>query len=134
MAALTRARRENPALRPVHYARLGEHTPGASEMYWFDQDGTEMSAEQWNDPKNRTLQYFAIAENGGSPNRVLLIVHGTESAIDVRLPAAPEVPGVTRYVSLWSSADERPKETQTEHAPGSIVPIAGTSMRRFRVE
>lgn len=134
VVALTTARRENPALRPTHYARLGEHTPGASEMYWFDQSGTEMSIEQWNDPKSRTLQYVAVAENGGAPNRVLLIVHGTESAIDVRLPAAPEVPDVTRYVSLWSSADERPKETQTVHEPGSVVPIAGTSMRLFRIE
>ncbi len=134
VAVLTRVRRENPALRPTHYARLGVHTPGASDMYWFNQDGTEMSIEQWNDGSSRTLQYLAAAENGGAPNRILLIVHGTESAIDVRLPAAPEVPDVTGYVALWSSADERPKQDQSRHLPGEVIPIAGTSMRLFLVE
>ena len=134
VAALTKARRENPALRPTRFARLGVHTPGASDMYWFNQDGTEMSIEQWNDGRSRTLQYLAAAENGGAPNRILLIVHGTESAIDVRLPDEPEVEGVTRYVSLWSSADERPKGTPSTYEPGEVIPIAGTSMRLFRVE
>lgn len=131
VATLTRLRRENPALRPVHYARLGEETAGASEMFWYDQAGETMSIDQWTDAANRTLQYLAVAEAESDPNRVLLIVHGTESAIDVRLPTAP---GVSHYVSLWSSAEETPGTVESLHRPGEIVAMSGTSMRLFRAE
>ncbi|MGB4136330.1 MAG: glycogen debranching protein GlgX [Microbacterium sp.] len=130
---LTRLRAENPALRPARYARLGEHVPGASVMDWFDQNGETMEVEQWNDPRNRTLQYVAasVPENGES-NRILLIVHGTEAPIDVRLPETIE--DATAFVSLWSSADERPDEELRRHAPGDVLPVVGTSMQLFRIE
>ncbi|MDQ4212610.1 glycogen debranching protein GlgX [Microbacterium capsulatum] len=131
VARLTRLRRDNPALRPTHYARLGEETRGASDMLWFDQNGQSMSVERWTDGANRTLQYLAVAEEAESHNRVLLIIHGTETAIDVHLPAVPDVTG---YVSLWSSADERPTEVETMHRPGDVVALPGTSMRLFRAE
>lgn len=131
VATLTRLRRENPALRPTRYARLGEETPGASEMSWFDQSGTTMSIEQWTDASHRTLQYLAVEDTGENPNRVLLIVHGVESAIDVTLPTTSDA---TRYVSLWSSADERPSAVESVHAPGDVIAVPGTSMRLFRVE
>lgn len=129
---LTRLRDENPALRPLLYARLGEHIPNASVMDWFDQDGETMEVEQWNDPRNRTLQYVAASTPDKEAfNRILLMVHGTESPIDVRLPA---LEGVTRYVSLWSSADERPSAVETVHRPGDVIALPGTSMRLFRAE
>ncbi|MBS1906373.1 MAG: glycogen debranching protein GlgX [Actinobacteria bacterium] len=131
VARLTRLRRENPALRPTHYARLGEDIPGASDMLWYDQNGDSMSIDRWNDAANRTLQYVAVAEDDKEHNRVLLMVHGTETATDVRLPA---VPGVTRYVALWSSADERPSDVETMHRPGDVIALPGTSMRLFRAE
>ncbi|MFE2772074.1 glycogen debranching protein GlgX [Microbacterium resistens] len=132
VSLLTRLRAENPALRPLRYARLGEHIPNASIMDWYDQDGDTMEVEQWNDPRNRTLQYVASSTPDTEEfNRILLIVHGTEAPIDVRLP---EIEGVTRFVSLWSSADERPAEDPTEHRPGEVIAIPGTSMRLFRAE
>ncbi|MGQ7310083.1 glycogen debranching protein GlgX [Microbacterium arabinogalactanolyticum] len=133
VALLTRLRAENPALRPSRYARLGEHIPDSSVMDWFDQNGETMEVEQWNDPRNRTLQYVAasVPENGAS-NRILLIVHGTESPIDVRLPDSIE--GATAFVELWSSADDTPQSEQRRHAPGEVLPVPGTSMRLFRVE
>ncbi len=133
VATLTRLRRENPALRPARYARLGEVIPNASVMEWYDQNGDTMDGRQWTDPGNRTLQYVATStpDQEGS-NRVLLIVHGTESPIDVRLPSA--IKGATRFVCLWSSADERPHADGEVFAPGDILPIPGTSMRLFRVE
>ncbi|MFE6733756.1 glycogen debranching protein GlgX [Microbacterium sp. NPDC057650] len=130
---LTRLRAENPALRPARYARLGEHVPEASVMDWFDQDGGTMEVEQWNDPRNRTLQY--VAATGGQTseaNRILLIVHGTEAPIDVRLPDSIE--GATAFVSLWSSADERPDDSLRRYAPGDVLPLSGTSMQLFRIE
>ncbi|MFE6994899.1 glycogen debranching protein GlgX [Microbacterium sp. NPDC057659] len=133
VALLTRLRAENPALRPARYARLGEHVPEASVMDWFDQHGETMEVEQWNDPRNRTLQYVA-ATGGGSDeaNRILLIVHGTEAPIDVRLPDSIE--GATAFVSLWSSADERPDGGLRRYSPGEVLPLSGTSMQLFRIE
>ncbi|MFB4348644.1 glycogen debranching protein GlgX [Microbacterium sp. CR_7] len=126
-------REENPALRPSRYARLGEHIPNASVMDWFDQNGDTMESEQWSDPGNRTLQYVAASTpDREEANRILLIVHGTESPIDVRLPDVLE--DATRFVSLWSSADERPDSHGEVYAPGDVLPIPGTSMHLFRVE
>lgn len=130
---LIQLRSENPALRPSRYARLGEHIPNASVMDWFDQNGETMESEQWTDPGNRTLQYVAASTpDREAANRILLIVHGTESPIDVRLPE--ELEDATRFVSLWSSADERPHAGGETFAPGDVLPIPGTSMRLFRVE
>jgi len=133
VARLIRLRNENPALRPSRYARLGEHIPNASVMDWYDQNGQTMESDQWTDPGSRTLQYVAASTPDREPaNRILLIVHGTESPIDVRLPE--DLEGATRFVSLWSSADERPTEVEEHLAPGDVLPIPGTSMRLFRVD
>ncbi|MGN6219276.1 MAG: glycogen debranching protein GlgX [Microbacterium sp.] len=129
---LLRVRRENPALRPSRFARLGEHTPSASVMEWYDENGETMSIERWTDPSHRTLQYVAASTPEHEEfNRILLMIHGTERPIDVTLPDAD---GVTRYVSLWSSADETPSDDGTVYAPGDTVSMAGTSMHLFRAE
>jgi glycogen operon protein len=129
---LTALRRENPALRPIRFARIDEHTPSASVMEWYDELGHTMSIERWTDPTHRTLQYVAASTPETEEfNRVLLIVHGTERPMDVVLP---EVEGVTRYVSLWSSAEERPSDDRPEYAPGDVVAMGGTTMHLFRAE
>src|SRR5690606_37105624 len=56
---LTRLRRENAALRPSRYARRDVHTPHASNLDWFNQNGESMEEAQWTDPAHRTLQYVA---------------------------------------------------------------------------
>lgn len=133
VSRLIRLRQENPALRPSRYARLGEHIPNASVMDWYDQNGETMEQQQWADPGNRTLQYVAASTpDTEAHNRILLIVHGTESPVDVRLPE--EIDGATRFVSLWSSAQERPSDDAEVFAPGDVLPVSGTSMRLFRVE
>jgi glycogen operon protein len=129
---LLRLRRDNPALRPSRFARLGQHTPSASVMEWYDEHGETMSGERWTDSSHRTLQYVATSTpEFEGVNRVLLMVHGTEHPIEVTLP---DVAGVSRYVSLWSSADEVPGETRSVRAPGETVALPGTSMRLFRAE
>ena len=61
---------------------------------------------------------------------MLLVVHATEAATEIVLP---ELEGA-RYVSLWSSADERQSDQAERFAPGDVVPVAGASMRLFRVD
>ncbi|MDW4572817.1 glycogen debranching protein GlgX [Microbacterium sp. M3] len=129
---LIRLRRENSALRPGRFARLGEHTPSASVMEWYDEHGETMSIERWTDPAHRTLQYVASSTPEFEQlNRVLLMVHGTERPTEVTLP---EIDGVARFVSLWCSADETPAVSGAAYAPGGTVPLAGTSMHLFRLE
>jgi glycogen operon protein len=127
---LTRARSENPALRPVHFATDGVHTPSASLMAWFDQNGETMSEVRWTDPAHRTLQYVAVSTPETEEcNRILLIVHGDERPIDVTLPPLDDVTG---YVSLWSSAQERPSDEREYYRPGDVVATSPTSMHLFR--
>lgn len=129
---LIRLRRENPALRPIRFARLDERTPSASVMEWYDEHGETMSIDRWTNPSHRTLQYAAASTPEVEDfNRILLIVHGNEQPIDVVLPAIEEV---SRYVSLWSSADETPSDDHAEHSPGDTVSLVGTSMHLFRAE
>ncbi|HWL78806.1 glycogen debranching protein GlgX [Microbacterium sp.] len=129
---LVALRHENPALRPIRFARLGEHTPSASVMEWYDERGETMSIERWTDASHRTLQYAATSTPEIEElNRILLVVHGTETPMDVTLP---RVDGAQRFVSLWSSADEVPGSQGEEFEPGAVVSMPGTTMRLFRIE
>lgn len=129
---LLRLRRENPALRPRHFAQLDEHIPSASVMDWYDEHGETMSIERWTNPAHRTLQYVAASTPEHEAfNRILLIVHGTERPIDVTLPT---IDGVSRYAPLWSSADETPRADGAALEPGDVVAVPGTSMHLFLAE
>ena len=127
---LLRLRRENPALRPVHYGRFGETTPSATQMDWYNKDGLSMSEDDWDSPTARTLQYLAASTPEFEElNRILLIVHGLEDDITVTLP---EHEGVRSYALLWDSATDDPAEAMAEHSPGSELRVSGASMRLFR--
>jgi glycogen operon protein len=129
---LLRLRRENPALRPIRFARRGEHTPSASVMEWYDEHGETMSIERWTDAAHRTLQYVASSTPETEEfNRILLMVHGIERPAVVTLPA---LGGVSRFVSLWSSEDEAPRDDTRVYVAGDVVELAGTAMRLFRAE
>ena len=129
---LTRLRKENPALRPRWFSVDGKRTPYASVMQWYDQNGQTMSAQRWRDPAHRTLQYLATSTpESGPANRVLLMVHGSESPIQVHFPT---VDACTRFVSLWSSSDESPDVPEQSFAAGDSLTLPPTSMRLFRAE
>ncbi|WP_353828403.1 glycogen debranching protein GlgX [Agromyces sp. SYSU T0242] len=127
---LLRLRRENPALRPVRYGRFGEHVPSASQMDWYNADGRTMTIEHWNDPGQRTLQFLAASTPEFEDfNRILLVVHASETVAEVLLP---EHPGVDAYELLWDSADERPGAgLGARREPGTAMPMSPQSMRLY---
>ncbi|MBT2499758.1 glycogen debranching protein GlgX [Agromyces sp. ISL-38] len=127
---LIRLRAENPALRPVRFGRFGESTPSASQMDWFNADGTTMTIDDWNSPEERTLQYLAASTPEFEAfNRILLVVHAHESDVEVVLA---EHAGVSGYTLLWDSADETPTDAAIDHEPGDRITMTGPSMRLFR--
>jgi glycogen operon protein len=127
---LLRLRRENPALRPVRFGRSAEIVLSASQMDWYNTEGTLMSEADWNSPTSRTLQYLAASTPEFEEfNRILLIVHGLVDGITVTLPEHAEVTG---YSVLWDSARETLNDHEPQHAPGSELTMAGTSMILFR--
>jgi glycogen debranching enzyme len=127
---LLQARRENPALRPVRFGRLGEHTPSASQMDWFNAEGTTMTIDDWHSPEERTLQYLAASTPEFEDfNRILLVVHAHEDETQVVLP---EHAGVTGYTRIWDSAGEEPVDDPHEHSPGEHLTVPPLSMHLFR--
>lgn len=128
---LLRLRRENPALRPAWYGRFGERVPSASQMDWYNARGETMTIDHWNDPSQRTLQFLAASTPEFEEfNRILLVVHASESDTEVLLPGHP---GVDDYELLWDSAREEPDgDLHTRHLPGERLPMSPQSMRLFR--
>ena len=128
---LIQLRQENPALRPSRYAVLGQTTPNASHMDWYDASGNLMNDEDWNSPRNRTLQYLATSTpDKENLNCVLLIVHGVEIDIDVTLPIGN---GVVSYQLLWDSASDSPMNREGEVVlPGDLQRVSGTSLQLYR--
>ncbi len=127
---LLQLRRENPALRPVRFGRLGETVPSSNQMDWYNKEGLVMTGEDWDSPAERTLQYLAASTPEVEEfNRILLVVHGLEEEVTVTLPEHEDVTG---YTLLWDSAVDMLEDVEVEHGPGSELVVAGTSMQLFR--
>lgn len=127
---LLRLRAENPAIRPVRFGRLGETTPSASQMDWFNAEGTTMTIDHWHSPEQRTLQYLAASTPEFEAfNRILLVVHAHETETEVSLPVHD---GVTGYTRLWDSSGDEPVDIGADHAPGDRIGVAPLSMVLFR--
>lgn len=123
-------RKENPALRPVRYGRWGETVPSATQMDWYNKEGEAMDEEDWNSPDERTLQYLAASTPEFEEfNRILLIVHGLEDDVTVRLPAHE---GVAGYSLLWDSAVDAHVDPLVDYLPRSELRVSGASMQLFR--
>ena len=127
---LLKLRTENPALRPVRFGRIGERTPSASQMDWFNAEGTTMTIDDWNSPEERTLQYLAASTPEFEAfNRILLVVHAHEEPTEVVLPTHA---GVIGYSLLWDSTGEEPVDDPSDRAPGDLIAVPPRSMHLFR--
>ncbi|MCC9175646.1 glycogen debranching protein GlgX [Arthrobacter sp. zg-Y179] len=82
---LLRLRREYLASQPYRFPADRRQ----SFLLWFDQEGKPMTPEQWVDPATRVVQVL-IGSGDGSLNG-LIVLNGTLSDVDVRLPDAPTV-------------------------------------------
>jgi glycogen operon protein len=123
-----RFRRDNPAVRPKNFGVWGETIETATQMDWFNAAGESMSIEDWNSPKERTLQYLAASTHEiDGFNRILLIVHGLEAEETVVLPTHS---GVGGYTLLFDSALDQIESE--EHAPGTKLTMSPTSMKLLR--
>jgi glycogen operon protein len=97
-------------------------------MTWFDASGATRSAEGWNDPERRTLQdHAASTPELEEFNRVLVVVHGSETSTTVTLPTAP---GVRAYVALWTSGDSF---DPVPRRPGELYEVSGPTVTLWRV-
>jgi glycogen operon protein len=129
---LTKMRRENPALRPQRFGIFGESVPSASQVDWYNAHGRTMTAEEWEDPHNRTLQYVAASTPQSEAfDRILMVVHGTESATDIILPVHP---GVQFYEPLWLSSHAAPREIPGVLRPGEKFTVPGMTIMLFNAE
>lgn len=128
---LLRVRRENPALRPVRYGRFGERVPSASQLDWYNALGDTMTIDEWNDPSQRTLQFLAASTPEFEDfNRILLVVHASETIAEALLPVHP---GVDEYELLWDSGRDAPDGDQgRRYAPGDRLTMAPQTMQLFR--
>ena len=126
---LLQLRRENPALRPVRYAKHQTKIPSASEMSWYSAAGLQMSTEDWNSTMTRCVQYIAASTPEFEDfNRVLVVVHGAEQDLAVVLPAHDDV---AEYQLLWSSAGH---DEGTIHQPGEVFAASGPTITLFRAQ
>ena len=126
---LIRLRRDNPALRPIRFGVFGEEVPSASRMDWFNATGESMSVANWKSPTERTLQFLAASTPEiEAPNRILLVIHGLQTAQIVTLPVRDDIDS---YTLLWNSALEG--AAGDIHLPGSRLAVAGTSMQLLQV-
>ena len=129
---LTKMRRENPALRPERFGIFGQTVPSASQVDWYNAHGQTMTAEEWEDPHNRTLQYVAASTPQSETfDRILMVVHGTESATDIVLPVHP---GVQFYEPLWLSSHAAPREIPGVLRPGEKFTVPGMTIMLFNAE
>ena len=125
--ALIRHRHENPALRPSRFGAEGTVTLSATDMSWYAADGAPMPDDAWNDPGRRTLLYLAASTPEVEEfNRVLVVVHGSESGVTVTLPHHE---GVTAYEPLWTSGDAF---EPARRAPGDQYDVLGPTVTLWR--
>lgn len=122
---LIRTRLSHPTLRPKHFANYEKATRESDRMRWFNAAGELMTDENWADAQCRTMMRLTDHLNEDETlDSMLVVVHGAEYEITVRLP---EVSGVTRYQLLWDSGDETPK-APIDLIPGAELRLAPLAM------
>ena len=130
-AHLTKLRRENPVLRPSSFGDFESATAEHDMIRWFNAAGELMTEENWHDGECRTVQRYGVhIREDGSQNRMLLVIHGSEKATEIKLPTEITDAG---FDLVWNSALELPPTEIVRFEPLSTVPVSGTSMLLFNI-
>ena len=120
-------RREHAVLRwPVFLHGTMQPMPNLKDIAWFDEQGTEMSPEAWNDPQQRALTLRRAADDGdGSVTILTLLLNPTEEARRFRLPP----PHLAHTILLDTAAPDafaqRLADASLEVSAHSAVLISG---------
>ncbi len=129
-------RQRFPALRAERFFTGDRRPDGMKDLSWFGPDGSEMTWQNWEDPRQRVLQVLfagpqAKPDSGPDPELVLLVVCGAAEETKCELPKADSVTG---YELLWDSADERPATPGPGPAldAGTAVTLTSSSIRLYR--
>jgi glycogen operon protein len=128
-AFLINIRAQHPSLRPRNFANYESATEDSDRMRWFNAAGELMRDENWADAQCRTMMRLTDhLRPDGSLDSMLVIVHGAEYEITVKLPT---VEGIQGYELLWDSASEEPGQAR-KLAPGEALTMASLSMALIR--
>ncbi|MDN5685515.1 MAG: glycogen debranching protein GlgX [Brachybacterium sp.] len=125
---LVNLRGEHPQLRAPDFLRPADPADlDAGAVAWFGADGAELDHSAWMDPSRRLLGMLRPAIRGreGSEH-LLVIVSGSSSTLQVRLPGTPWPQGTARY--LLDTALERQDDLPTGPVPDRVVPVAPGSV------
>jgi glycogen operon protein len=90
VAALTRIRRETPALRRIKFFGADHENALVPELAWFGADGTLIDGAGWNTGAFSTVGMFVRGDEDAGPGASLLVVlHAGNAAVAFTLPGAP---------------------------------------------
>ncbi|WP_374445783.1 glycogen debranching protein GlgX [Stella sp.] len=118
---LTELRRDHPLLRCRNFLHGREEPlPGVLDIAWFDDEGTAMTEDAWNDPDSRTLVLRrAGRRDDGRVEILTLALNPGDDDRTFRLPE-PVLPSLV----LLDTATEDLEEYRSE---GRELPVAGHS-------
>ncbi len=113
-------RRAWAALRPTHFMHAtAELLPGIRDISWFDEQGHELSTEDWNNPEAHLLVLRRAARDGADPKGpvgvTLLLMNATSEDREFTLPEPSQA-----WRVLIDSADPDAAELPVE-TPGVTV-------------
>ncbi|MGA2125863.1 MAG: glycogen debranching protein GlgX, partial [Xanthobacteraceae bacterium] len=120
-------RHAHPVLRSRNFMHGQQQpAPGIADISWFDEDGTSISVESWNNPDKRVIVLRRAArEPDGSVPALTLLLNPTGAKLSIRLPQ-PHVPSRVLIDTDNPDAPERDLDGERiEVAARSAVLVIG---------
>jgi isoamylase len=88
VAALTRFRREQPALRRTRWFDGSPTGTDDPDITWLARDGTAMTREHWQDEANRCLG-FVLGRANAAEDAIAVLINGSDEEVRFALPPPP---------------------------------------------
>jgi glycogen operon protein len=122
VARVVALRKNYPVLRETRFLYGDrEVLPGLYDVSWFDERGTALAIEAWQDPEGRALTLRRAGPGlTGETDVILMMFNGSSQPLDF----APPAPHLEWNVLLDSAAPEVPRRPLV----GSEIAVAGHSV------